>query len=520
MKIKRAVLPIACLFFTSPLFGGYAEMNTTFQNYTPPDYYIRSLERERKPTTGEPASGTTIDKANLPAGLISSRIDELNRLYEQSRPDKSPSSFFSVKDHQTGVALSATASDTRAVKERAGRSLNPWEIEWFAAVRNPAILAAKKKITAELESFSQIRALDENLNRYTAFTSGINNRTGPLKMTGSMKQQFPFPGTTALQAKMIREQIAVLTKQMEIIEKKIITDTRKAYWEIVFVERSMAITTETVQALDRLKNVATALYKSGRTSFQDVIKIKIRIEILQEALTTLLSRRQSIEVRLRELLNLPSDAVIGRVVFTEPDTPVPGLDILYSRAEKNRQEPAVIRHRINRVETLIEMAESMIQEPFTLNLSIFENQAVNTVGSGAETPSFPEKTMAGMKNNHPSKPWYGIESPWPNQTRQNLLSLKQALAAQENETRRMVRDAWFAVDKNRRELDLYQNRILPLSQSALDVSTREYESGSIPFSQAIDSYMNWLQTKLTIAEKETALGTAVSNLEQVIGTRF
>ena len=128
--------------------------------------------------------------------------------------------------------------------------------------------------------------------------------------------------------------------------------------------------------------------------------------------------------------------------------------------------------------------------------------------------------MASMKNGSPLKPWYGIDHPWLSQTKQNLLSLKQTLVEQENAADRMVREAWFSVDKNKRELDLYKNRILPLSKSALDVSSREYESGSIPFSQAIDSYTSWLKVKLTIVKKQTDLGSSIAKLEQMIGISF
>jgi outer membrane protein TolC len=142
------------------------------------------------------------------------------------------------------------------------------------------------------------------------------------------------------------------------------------------------------------------------------------------------------------------------------------------------------------------------------------------VGTGADTPSFPEKTMASMKNSSPLKPWYGIDDPWLAQTKQNLFSLRQTLIEEENATDRMVREAWFAADRNRRELDLYKNRILPLSRSALDVSSREYESGSIPFSQAIDSYTYWLTVKLAIAKKQTDLGSSVASLERIVGESF
>jgi len=123
-----------------------------------------------------------------------------------------------------------------------------------------------------------------------------------------------------------------------------------------------------------------------------------------------------------------------------------------------------------------------------------------------------------MKNNLPKNPWYGVDSPWLQQTRQTLAALEHTLAARENATDRMVYNAWFKTDRIRRELDLYKNRILHLAKSALDVTTREYETGSIPFSQAIGSYTDWLKVKLAIAQKTKDLGISFAALETIAGT--
>jgi outer membrane protein TolC len=64
---------------------------------------------------------------------------------------------------------------------------------------------------------------------------------------------------------------------------------------------------------------------------------------------------------------------------------------------------------------------------------------------------------------------------------------------------------------------LYKGKILSLSQSAVEVANREYEAGIIPFSQAIGSYTDWLNVRLTIAQKNADLGTAFAELEAIIG---
>ena len=113
-----------------------------------------------------------------------------------------------------------------------------------------------------------------------------------------------------------------------------------------------------------------------------------------------------------------------------------------------------------------------------------------------------------------------MDDPWLNQTRQKLLGLKQTLIKEENATDSLIQEAWVDVDKNKRELKLFEDLILSLSKSALDVSTREYESSTIPFSEAIDSYTSWLNVKLLIAKKQKDLGIAIAKLEWITGKSF
>ena len=511
MKIKASFIFIFCLFYISPLSADYSGMNDAFENYAPPEYYTDYLEHESLDIPTKP---------ELVSGSVLSRIKDLKLEYVKKMGTGHEIPFIPGTETETLNTMFELSQDKKAVMQRVSSGLKLDEIEILAALRNPGVLAAKKKVMAGLESFNQVMDLDENLKQYSAFTEGLNNKAGLLKMKESIKQKFPFPGLTSLKGRIIQQEVAALVEKMRIAQKNYITETRKAYWDIVFIEQSIGVTSETIDAFVRLKDVATSLYKSGKTSFQDIIKINIKIEILKEDLVTLSSKKKNIEAKLNEILNLDADTRMGPIVLSKPDKTIPAPENLFLLARQNRQELKVIRHQINKVQNMIEMSESMIQEPFTLSFSTYEDEAVNSVGSGADKPSFSEKTMAAMKNSRPLKPWYGIDDPWLSQTKQNLLSLKQTLVRKENAADRMVREAWFLVDKNKREFKLYKNRILSLSKSALDVSSREYESGSIPFSQAIDSYTYWLKVKLTIVKKQTDLGSSIANLEKMIGTSF
>lgn len=510
---KTICILILSMMFVSPLYADYDRMRKELENYTPPESFtilVNSATLKEKKISEDPEK----------TAPVMSEIKGLKKAYERKVSNTDQSLVEIGLNKKILARMSAVASDSKTARERIQHKVILEEIQALAALRNPSILAAREKVRAELQSFDQVMDLDDMLRQYSAFTKAVNNKIGPIKAKDSIKMSYPFPGLTALKGRIVQKQADLLTEKMKIATKQVVTDTEKAYWNLVFIEKSTQITLETIAAFNRLKDVATTLYKSGKTSFQDVIKVNIKIEELREDLVTLASRKKTIGIKIIELLNLPVKTRLGRTVIASIPPKTPNPEHLYPIARKHRQELKAIRFQIAKLEHMVEMSESMALTPTTLGFSSFDNDNVITAGIGAPKEAFASKTMAAMKNNSPSKPWFGINEPWLRQTRQNLLSLRQVLIEKENATDRMVRDAWFKTDKDRREFYLYSNRILPLSQSALDVSTREYESGSIPFSQAIGSYTDWLKVKLTIAKKQADLGTSMAQLENIIGKKL
>ena len=138
-------------------------------------------------------------------------------------------------------------------------------------------------------------------------------------------------------------------------------------------------------------------------------------------------------------------------------------------------------------------------------------------GSLAKKVACPVQTKAATGAGLPKMPWYGVEDAYLRETRQKLYALKEELNDAEVSSRTMVRGAWFDLDRAHREVDLYHNDIVELSRSALDVSTRGYESGKVSFADVIDSYMTWLRTNLMLAKNRSDLGVARAKLEQIVG---
>jgi outer membrane protein TolC len=115
-------------------------------------------------------------------------------------------------------------------------------------------------------------------------------------------------------------------------------------------------------------------------------------------------------------------------------------------------------------------------------------------------------------------PWYGIQDAYLRETRQKLNGLRQDLKQAEAATADKVRTSWFELDRAKREMLLFKNQVVNLSKSALDVTSRGYESGNVPFADVIASYTIWLDANLSLANRQSNLGVAWAKLEQAVGT--
>jgi len=385
-------------------------------------------------------------------------------------------------------------------------------------LRNPEIKSAEDRFRAAIDAFPQIAHLDEILRQYSAFTEALMTGVGPMKGRDRIDLQFPFPGILSLKGQVVNQAVKAAKENLEIARRNAVTEARVSFNELAYSLRAQEITRRTLGLLDQLESVADSRYRAGRTSFQDVIKIRIRREVLKEELTTLRRRQDVVEAKIRELVYLPPADSIGRPALSPPPARMPPLEPLYDAAQRRRQELERLRAQIGRMERMIEMAETMIIPDYSLNLSLYDDEAVSKVGSAALKETFPVSTGAFQAAGLPKMPWYGIDDPYLRQMRQELQALRESLNAAEAQTVTLVRTAWFELDRALRESVLYAERVVNLSQSALDVSTSAYQTGDVAFADAIGSYMSWLEANLAANRKESDAGIAWAQLEKAVGS--
>lgn len=393
-------------------------------------------------------------------------------------------------------------------------------LEGIVLMRHPGIRAGREQVSARMNAFTQVENLDRILKRYTAFTEALMNGVGPMKGREPVNTIFPFPGITALKGEAVAQSVKMDLSDLAVIQRDAVTAMRKAFWQLIYLERAYTITSETLELFKKLHNVATTLYHAGKTSFQDVIRLTVKLNLLEDNIITIRENRLNTHAAMLALMDLPPDTPVGTPRFQTPSGKIPSLSTLYAMAHENRQELAKIRAKIGKAERMLEMAETMILPDLDAGFSRFNDTAVLQVGTAAVTPSFSSQTSAFNGAGNPVRPWLGSGLPWLEQARKRLLSLRYILQNGEARTRKMVRGAWTELDKASRKTRVYGGAVIELSSNALEVATREYESGHLTFSEVTGSYSEWLDARLSHARAVSDMGISGAELRRIVGRSF
>jgi len=496
--------------------AGYRDLTREWEGYQPPAIF-RSGVQTRPPAEAAPAlaEGDKDFQAQV------ARLQELKEKWEKalSMPGVEPS--FYVLEVSRLERLRGAATDASLAEKALADGFPLEDLEILAFIRSPDVQAKEREFRGTIEAYSQVQNLDEILRQYTAFTTSLMTGVGNMENPESIVLKFPFPGVLALKGEVVTQEVRAAWEDLEIARRTALTSARKTYWDLLYARKAEEITGQMLTLLDGLKKASSARYEAGQTNFQDVIRVNVEKEKLKEERKTLTEERKNLEAQVLQILALPPSAKVGQPASRNPSRQVPALKELYPLAAERRQEIKRMRAMIGKMERMIEMSETMIYPRFTLGFSFYERDEVSRVGSvEAMRDSFPVTTTASMGEGLPKMPWFGTNDAYLRETRQRLEALKKDLQMTEASTMFGVREAWFRLDRAKREESLYGERVVTLSQAALEASTTGYSAGKVSFSDVNESYAGWLNANLSLERKRADLGVGWAELQEAIGAAW
>lgn len=513
--MKRIFFPLAPIFFLAVISActPYSELKKDWERSGATPFF-------RDYTQPRPQGEFWPSRPDEDFAEQMAKIKEMKEKWLKAVGAAEEKGVFYQPDPQLFKELAAASRDPSVAAQVLKRNFTLSELEILAWLRNPGITSAKKNWRSSLEAYSQVANLDEILRQYAAFTKELMTGIGPMVESESLEMKFPFPGILALKGEVVTAEVNASWEALEIARRTAITKIRQTYWNLLYISRAQEIIKEMLSLLERLERVVAAQYETGKASFQDLIRVRIERDKLQEELKTMVEEQGNLEVKILEILDLPPGTSLSQPQVQKPQVIVPPLANLYPLALAKKQELRQMKAMIGKMERMIEMAETMVYPPYSLGFSFFQNKAISQVGSRKMEDPFLTKSTASLGVGLPKMPWYGTNDAYLRETKQKLAALRADLKKMEAETIFMVREAWFRLDQAKREEALYNQRVVGLSQAALEVATRGYQTGMVGFAELIMAYTGWLNDKLAVERRISDLGVALAQLEEALGAAW
>ena len=232
--------------------------------------------------------------------------------------------------------------------------------------RNPRIAAAVAQARAARLVAPQAKALPDPMLGATAYASSPETRVGPQTFTGTISQKLPWSGKLGLKEKAALERADALEAQVEARRLELVTDTRRLYYDLAFLDAWSKVVESDRATLDHYEELARTRYASGVGIEQAVVKIQAEITKDDARLLEIASRRAGLVAELNALRDEPQATPVAGP--TVPDYGEITIDraALRDRALALRPEMRRAGFEIARAETGIAIARKEYKPDLTL----------------------------------------------------------------------------------------------------------------------------------------------------------
>jgi outer membrane protein TolC len=235
--------------------------------------------------------------------------------------------------------------------------------------RNPELAGAAARARAAALKAPQVRALPDPTVGVTAFVAPPETRVGPQRLMVGVSQRLPWFGKLDLAGQAAVLESAAQTAGVEARRVELVTEARRLWYEVAFLERYREINEEFRRHLAQHEETARTRYAPGVGSGQGVIKPQAEITRVDSQLLDIRDRRAALAARIGGLRDRPGAELPERAELPRLERFDLDRERLESRALGLRPELVAVAARIARAEVLEELAETRFRPDFTVGLT-------------------------------------------------------------------------------------------------------------------------------------------------------
>lgn len=380
--------------------------------------------------------------------------------------------------------------------------------------RNPTVLAARRDVSAVVETIPQATALSDPLLGEKFWTSPSHSpqtASGRMVNSLSLSQQVPWPDKLRVRGEVAEQEAKMALARLAQAELSTIEQVQLAYYDLYFYERAIAVTRDNADLLDRLVDFAEVRYRTGGSQ-QDVIRVQVERDRLDNQIIDYEQRLSQTQADLAALLHASPDIRPLAASALELPTVPKTLDRLYELSARCRPELRERLHQIVRDQRKTELARLAYVPDLDAGFdwdAMTDTKSLSPVADGNDNfglrlginlPIYRDRLRAGVR-----------------EAEHRVVESARRYDAERDDTFRQIRRFAATADAAEQQLTLYRERLLPNTEQALDVSINDYPTGRGDILQVIDNYTQLLAFEIQIARLEADLGRSLASMERIVG---
>lgn len=367
----------------------------------------------------------------------------------------------------------------------------------FAVLNQPRVEAAYYDWAATVRRITVARSLPDPDFRFEMDISGIVSSVMP----GAMMD---FPGFGKLEAA-----ANVVTAESHakyfVFESSVLQAAfavKRAYYQHHFLDARIAINRQTLTLLANLEKVARAQHEAGKATLQDVLRVQIEHDRIVTTISNLVDSRNVVLAQFKAALGLRESDSMPPVPAKFESTPLDlTSDRLLAFALARNPRLRSMEAEVLRADAEIRVAEKARVPDITAGIKadaimwpfIFRPELRVTL------PVWRDKIKAQIEGAEAGK-----------RAAAARLSAEQiALVVEFVEKLYLFREAG-------RNLELFNERLLPKSRQSLEVAQSAYIGGQVEFVNVIDAQRSLLDFSLSAVEARVQRELALAELSLII----
>ena len=375
-------------------------------------------------------------------------------------------------------------------------SLNAYLERALAA--SPSLAAFEYRYEAAIARIPQARALPNPQFQVTYFVESIQTRTGPQENVFVLNQRFPWFGKLSEQERAASAEAEALRDAWQNQNLRVALETGVSYYDYALVHRQIDLVQRNLELLRQAVPSIEERVRGGE-SLDALLRLQVELGRLENRRSTLSSKKELIEAKLRELLVLNESVLLPTPELTPVEAPTVDSASLYDALERNNPELRMLRKRIESAEARKVLARMESYPDVTLGINYIQ------IGDSAAPTSDAGKDAWGVT--------VGISIPlWRERNRNVRLesaAAKNALSADFQERlvtlKAEISKRITQLQEAARTARIYGDDLLKLAKQSVEISRTRYEAGE-------GTLLAWIDSERSLLELELNYWEAISNI--------